>query len=113
MPTAHDAHEFGVPLTEPITMRQSLRMAVRIATNLTLPPDLVSEIDMVAGKRNRSAFVEDAVRRALRREKLRQMIEHEVGSWSGVGPPGWTTSEGVVAWVRALRAEVTDAAPGP
>ena len=86
-------------------------MAVRMATNLSLPPDLVAEVDAVAGKRNRSAFVEDAVRRKLRRERLRQAIERTAGAWKAEDYPEFATSEKVVEWVRALRAEKTD--PGP
>ena len=41
-------------------VRNALRMNVR--TNLLLPADLVAELDHVAGPRNRSRFVADAVR---------------------------------------------------
>jgi metal-responsive CopG/Arc/MetJ family transcriptional regulator len=88
-----------------------MRMAVRIATNLSLPRDLVEELDSVAGKRNRSAFVEEAIRHRLRREHLRRMIEETAGSLDTGNYPEWETSEDVVAWVRARRAEETD--PGP
>ena len=89
-------------------MRDSLRMAVRIATNLTLPPDLVAEIDAVAGRRNRSAFAETALRRALKREQLRIAIERTAGVLSAEDYPEWATSEKVVEWVRASRAEGRD-----
>jgi Arc/MetJ-type ribon-helix-helix transcriptional regulator len=88
-----------------------MRMSVRIATNLSLPKDLVDELDELAGKRNRSAFVEEAVRYRLRREKLRQSWESVRGAWAGKGPPEWDEPDGVANWVRALRREVTD--PGP
>ena len=83
-------------------------MAVRMATNLSLPPDLVAEIDAVAGKRNRSAFVEDAVRRKLRREQLRSAMARTAGVLSLEHYPQWATSEQVVEWVRESRAEQTD-----
>lgn len=85
----------------------------RVPTNLTLPRSLVAEVDAVAGERGRSRFIEDATRYALRRERLRLSIERTAGAWAGDEglPPEWATSEGVVAWVRALRAEETD--PGP
>jgi metal-responsive CopG/Arc/MetJ family transcriptional regulator len=84
---------------------------MRIATNLSLPVDLVAEVDAVAGPRNRSAFIEDAIRRKLRREQLRAAIERTAGSLSADDYPHWRTSEDVVAWVRDLRAEETDPAP--
>jgi len=54
-------------------------MAVRVATNLTLPPELVAEIDVIAGPRGRSRFVEDAVRRAVERERLRVAASRVAG----------------------------------
>jgi metal-responsive CopG/Arc/MetJ family transcriptional regulator len=86
-------------------------MAVRMATNLSLPVDLVAEIDAVAGRRQRSAFVEEAVRKALRRERLRVAMQRTAGSLKAENYPHWATSEDVVAWVRELRAEETDAGP--
>lgn len=86
-----------------------MRMAVRIPTNLTLPADLVADIDAVAGRRNRSRFVEDAVRARLKRERLRQAMEQTFGVWAGQGPPEWDEPGGVVSWVRAQRAMETDA----
>ena len=77
-------------------------MAVRTPTNLSLPLDLVAEVDRVAGKGNRSAFVADAVRRQLRRELLRESMERTAGAWRDKGPSEWSTP-GVIAWVRALR----------
>ncbi len=77
-------------------------------TNLTLPRDLVSEVDAVAGERGRSRFIEDATRYALRRARLRQAIERTAGVLRAEDYPEWRTSEDVVAWVRALRAEETD-----
>jgi metal-responsive CopG/Arc/MetJ family transcriptional regulator len=86
-------------------------MAVRVPTNLTLPQDLVEQIDDVAGPRGRSRFVEDAVRRALRRERLRVALEQTAGVLKAEDYPHWSTSEQVIEWVRASRSEKTD--PGP
>jgi biotin-(acetyl-CoA carboxylase) ligase len=83
-----------------------------MATNLSLPRELIREVDAVAGPRNRSAFVEDAVRKALRREQLRVAIEQTAGAWKGRGPRAWEEPDGVAAWVRTLRNEETDPAAG-
>jgi Arc/MetJ-type ribon-helix-helix transcriptional regulator len=83
----------------------------RVPTNLSLPRELVSELDEIVGPRNRSAFVEEAIRYRLRREKLRQAIERTAGAWQGKGPAEWDEPDGVVSWVHGLRAEETD--PGP
>lgn len=83
-------------------------MTVRTPTNLSLPSDLVAEVDRIAGKGNRSAFVEDAVRRQLRRERLRDAMARTAGAWRDKGPREWSTPGGVAGWVRSLRSEETD-----
>ena len=80
----------------------------RVPTNLTLPASLVSELDEIAGKRNRSAFVEEAIRYRLKREKLRRAFEASFGAWKGKGPKEWDEPDGVANWVRKLRSEETD-----
>jgi predicted transcriptional regulator len=84
-------------------------MAVRVPVNMTLPRDLVDELDEITGARGRSAFVEEAIRYRLRREQMRRAWEAARGMLKD--DPRFPTSEAVVEWVRALRAEVTD--PGP
>jgi metal-responsive CopG/Arc/MetJ family transcriptional regulator len=88
--------------------------ARRIPVNLSLPEDLVAELDQVAGPRNRSAFAEEALRRAVKREKFRIAGERYAGSLPMEHYPHWRTSEDVVEWVRMMRAEVTssDVDPG-
>jgi len=107
-------------------MRNSLRMAVRIASttvkddplpspvrrvpvNMSLPEELVRQLDEVAGPRNRSTFAEEALRRAIKREQWRLSIERTAGSLRAEDYPHWRTSEDVVRWVEQMRAEETDA----
>ena len=77
-------------------MRNAQRMAVRMPTNLSLPRDLIRKVDEVAGPRNRSAFVEDAVRSALRREQLRLAVASTSGAWKDRGQSAWDEPDGVV-----------------
>ncbi len=86
---------------------------MNVRTNLLLPADLVAELDQVAGPRNRSRFVADAVRYRIRREKLRHAWEASFGILSAEDHPHWATSEKVVEWVRMMRAEETDPGPDP
>jgi metal-responsive CopG/Arc/MetJ family transcriptional regulator len=79
----------------------------RIPVNLSLPAGLVRQLDEVAGPRNRSAFAEEALRRAIKREKLRHAIERTAGSLKAEDYPHWRTSEDVVRWVQEMRAEAT------
>lgn len=105
------------------TMCETLRMAVRtrvidwtyepkpepkrIPVNLSLPADLVGQLDEVAGPRNRSAFAEQALRRAIKREQFRIAGEKAAGSLDMRHYPHWRTSADVVRWVREMRAEET------
>jgi metal-responsive CopG/Arc/MetJ family transcriptional regulator len=75
---------------------------------MSLPEELVAQLDGIAGPRNRSAFAEEAIRRAIKRERLRLAIERTAGSLPMEHYPHWRTSEDVVAWVRMMRAEETD-----
>jgi predicted transcriptional regulator len=93
-------------------LRNDRRMAVRSPTNLSLPADLVAEVDVIAGRRNRSAFVEEAIRARLKRERLRLAMERARGTISAEEYPEFATSERVVEWVRARRAETTSVKPG-
>jgi metal-responsive CopG/Arc/MetJ family transcriptional regulator len=84
---------------------------MNVRTNLLLPKDLVEEVDRFAGPRGRSRYVAEALQTRLRRDRLKEMIERTAGVWSAEDYPEFATSEMVVEWVRARRAEVTD--PGP
>ncbi len=86
-------------------------MRMNVRTNLLLPKDLVEEVDRFAGERGRSRYVAEALRQRLKRDRLREMIDTTAGAWSADEYPEFATSELVVDWVRARRAEVTD--PGP
>jgi len=86
-----------------------MRMTVR--TNLLLPADLLEEVDHFAGPRGRSRYVTAALRARIRRDRLREVVAATSGVWTAEDYPEFATSEQVVEWVRARRAEVTDAGP--
>ncbi|MFH1474502.1 MAG: hypothetical protein ABIG85_01440 [Chloroflexota bacterium] len=86
-------------------------MAVR--TNLMLPEELVAEVDRIAGPRNRSRYVAEAVAARLRRDRLKEVWDRSFGILKTEDYPYWATSDMVVEWVRALRAEETDPGPDP
>ena len=91
-------------------MRKTVRMAMRSPVNITLPKDLIERLDSVAGSRNRSAFIEEAVRYRIRREEVRRAWEAARGILKG--DPRFPTSEAVIDWLRATRSEKTDPGPG-
>jgi metal-responsive CopG/Arc/MetJ family transcriptional regulator len=90
-------------------VRHHVRMNVR--TNLLLPKDLVDEVDHFAGERGRSRYVAEALRARLKRDRLKEAMTQTAGVLRAEDYPEWSTSEKVVEWVRARRAETTD--PGP
>jgi hypothetical protein len=102
-------------LTSHVDLRREVRNYVRMAvrTNLMLPPELVAEVDRIAGPRNRSRYVAEAVNARLRRDRLKEVWDRSFGILKTEDHPEWATSEMVVEWVRALRAEETDPGPDP
>jgi hypothetical protein len=64
-------------------------------------------VDEIAGPRGRSAWIEEVVRKAVRRERFRIAGEKAAGSLDMRYYPHWRTSEDVVRWVREMRAEET------
>lgn len=86
-----------------------MRMTVR--TNLLLPKTLVDEVDRYAGPRGRSRYVADALTERLRRDRLREVVETTSGALDRANYPHWRSPDDVTAWVRDMRAELTD--PGP
>lgn len=83
----------------------------RIPVNLSLPEDLVADLDKVTGPRKRSAFAEQALRRAIKREQFHIVAKEVAGSLDPKDYPYWRTSEDVVEWVRMMRAEETSTEP--
>jgi hypothetical protein len=82
-------------------------MTALARTNVTLPADLLREVDELAGPRGRSAFVSEAVAAKVKRERLRRALDVTRGAL--VGRPGWMTPEESYAWVRSQREDDTDA----
>jgi predicted transcriptional regulator len=72
-------------------------------TNVTLPEELLREVDELAGPRGRSQFVADAVTWKVKRERLRRAIEETRGV--AVGKPGHMTPDEAYRWVRSMREE--------
>ena len=74
-------------------------------TNVTLPVDLLVEVDRYAGPRGRSRYVAEAVAQRVRRDALGAAIRDTAGAMAG--RPGQMSAEEVVRWVADLRSEET------
>jgi Arc/MetJ-type ribon-helix-helix transcriptional regulator len=72
-------------------------------TNVTLPEEMIAEIDALAGPRGRSAYVAEAVRQRLKRDRMRRILDETVGA--ATGHSRWQDPDEAYRWVRSLRDE--------
>ena len=75
-------------------------------TNLTLPEELMQEVDDLAGPRGRSRYVAEAVAQRVKRDRLGKAIRETAGIMKG--KPGAMTPDQVTEWVAFLRSEESD-----
>ena len=75
-------------------------------TNVTLPAELLDEVDRFAGPRGRSRYVAEAVAQRVKRDALGAAIRETAGAM--VGKPGWMSPDEVTAWADQLRSEETE-----
>jgi Arc/MetJ-type ribon-helix-helix transcriptional regulator len=72
--------------------------------SVTLPDELLDEVDELVGEDKRSEFIADATKRELHRLRRIEIARQAGGSLIGADtPPEWETPEGTLAWVRSLR----------
>ena len=70
---------------------------------MTLPEELLREVDELAGPRGRSQFVAEAVTAKVKRERLRRTLDAARGSW--IGTPSYMTPDEAYRWIRSMREE--------
>ena len=68
--------------------------------HISLDDDLVADVDRRVGTRRRSAFIAEAVRRALEDERRWELIESALGS---IADEGHAWDPDPAAWVRSQR----------
>jgi hypothetical protein len=69
--------------------------------HVLLPEDLAREIDAIAGRRGRSAFLVKTAEEEVRRRKLLAFLESKEPAWRDEDHP--ELRRGSAAWVRKLR----------
>jgi metal-responsive CopG/Arc/MetJ family transcriptional regulator len=84
-------------------MHTPTRSTPRARTNVTIPQELLDEVDELAGPRGRSQFVADAVMAKVKRERLRRALDAARGVW--IGTPSYMTPDEAYRWVRSMRDE--------
>jgi hypothetical protein len=75
-----------------------------VRTNVTLPEDVLAQVDAVAGPRGRSAYIADVVARQVRRDHGRKVFAELAGALKDSTSWGRDEDE-ILANLRALRAE--------
>jgi Arc/MetJ-type ribon-helix-helix transcriptional regulator len=73
--------------------------------HISLPDELLRQIDRLAGRRRRSRFVEDAVREKLTREEQAVALAASAGILRTEEYPQWSAPGGASDWVARLREE--------
>lgn len=75
-------------------------------TTITLPDDLMAEIDGLVGPRGRSGFMARAAANELRRERLRRALDDARGAVAGT--PDARTGDEIIRFVDAVRSDDRD-----
>lgn len=73
-----------------------------VRTNLTLPADLLEQIDRVAGPRGRSSYIASVMAKQVRRDIQKAVFEKAAGAM--IGKPGWMNPDEALAFAKELRA---------
>ena len=71
--------------------------------HISLPDDIVRDVDKLVGKRKRSQFIAEATEEKLKRERLVKAIREGAGILDPKKYPYWSTPEKVAQWVLDLR----------
>ncbi|MEO5926532.1 MAG: ribbon-helix-helix domain-containing protein [Bryobacteraceae bacterium] len=72
-------------------------------TLVSMPPDVVEEIDKAVGVRNRSKFLTDVARRELKRQEQMSALGEAAGTWLDKDHP--ELAKGAAAHVSQMRKE--------
>ena len=72
-------------------------------THITLPKEILDELNQLVETRQRSRFIADAVRKELLIARQTKALRQAVGTWKNKDHP--EMKDGSSAWVRKLRQE--------
>jgi len=64
-----------------------------VRTNITLPADVLAQIDAIAGPRGRSKYMADVIAKQVRRDNLKRVIDETAGVLKGSSAWGDTDEE--------------------
>jgi metal-responsive CopG/Arc/MetJ family transcriptional regulator len=74
-----------------------------VRATVTIPADLLEEVDRLAGTGGRSALVTDALAERVKRERMRRALDETRGALKD--SETWKTPEDSYRWVREQRVD--------
>lgn len=78
-------------------------MDTKKRTHIVVSEELVKEIDKLSGKRKRSWFITQAVKKEIQRINFLMAVKETAGAWKDEDHPEF--KKGVDSWVRSMREE--------
>ena len=70
---------------------------------VTLPKTLITTLDQVVSSRQRSKFIEDAIRQQLALQAQIEAVEESAGSWGDESYPELANDVAIDAWLGQVR----------
>ncbi len=80
-------------------------MSVKTRAHVIVDESILREIDRLAGKKKRSSFIEDAVKKELQRLNQLALLKKLKGAWKDEDHPDMQGKDGTYKWVRRVRQE--------
>ncbi|RJQ51593.1 MAG: hypothetical protein C4526_09705 [Nitrospiraceae bacterium] len=76
---------------------------MKAKAHIVLAPEILEEVDQIAGKRRRSCFIEEATREKLEREKFLKVLDETKGAWKDKSHPDLKGPGDMELYVREKR----------
>ena len=92
---------YGMFIGYTLKRRSGSNAMALVRTSVTLPAEVVSQIDELAGPRGRSAYVAEAVHARLKRDSMRRVLDETFGA--AAGRSRWRDADDAYRWLRSLR----------
>ena len=76
-------------------------METRKRTHVIVPEELIKEIDRLSGRRKRSQFITEAIKREIQRLNYITAVRDTSGTWESNNHPELVKSS--ESWIKSLR----------
>ncbi len=71
--------------------------------HLVIPPEVLEEVDKIAGKKKRGLFMTEATREKLGKERFLKTLEETHGTWTDPNHPELRTKKDMECYMREKR----------